>query len=901
MRKKTGKRILCAFCALCMLLLQGGLLPLFLPGPAPSVSFAAGKTAEEWLYSPGSMYEADAPETSEEDTIEKYQSITGKRAFYLLPAGVPLPNGMCSFTFLDVLSGNTTVYAYQILYRLGDETGLGGLSDRGKKEKDEEVGKGSGTLITGPVKLATILMTYNFETEEYRVLFHDLQNAEVAYRSGETLAMKIRTAEATSSAGKLDLSQMKAVRVSDGVYALYYREHLYTIHAETGETEDLPVREDLQIFLKAHPKEKNLTWHVADLSADAEGGRYLLLQCVDEKALDNDSEESLEKGNSSVKQYLLTLASEKGELRFVSENLSRQEQEKKFLTYDGLTVRFNKIRTYPPSTSEILSEIGTPSSVVSKIPNRFSPWQLTRGNRKYQLAYPGTAGKIVIPDGSQYPSPGTDWRVEIEETIGNRKVTAEAYLGPQKQAIPHNEEMGEKLDRRVTVQYKTWPSGKIDPKKIIVPETHSFLYSDSGSFLKQRTADFPAGEFHWFWNVSTADHIGTAPFPGVLRVHAAGSKDRIYWEKPDADSLKLNPEKEEAIGMSFADSLLLYDMQFQSYDGSDKKTAVLYTVGSENVSLFYNFNKDPKQSGASWADSFVIPKKKLSYSHGTDDKGNLVLSFTEGSMFLKKESGSPWLYAATLSEGLTRTSLKSQKQGSGGLSSTTGQLRDFQCLRVTASPKKDTFLVFGFDSRRNDFQESDLPYARVYQVSLSEEESLRNLITSVLDQPENFSYKEKLLGISPSSPEYSSAWTAFYNELGIGAKSAADPAALSRIQKMLVSRWSYVMRFVRLTHLQKAKDPYALTRDIEACQTMEDLEQVFVTYTDLKVIDDPKDPKDEPDGKDDIVIAKEDMDKRTLLLEKIRELQNPPMSQGDWEVELGLIVKGLTAGNKTEK
>lgn len=101
--------------------------------------------------------------------LEKYE-IKGMEAFYIFPAHQPAPEQIIDFKVLDLIDGNTTVYAYQAMYTGTDEAGLGGApetgiaTDSGKEEK-----KG-----TASDRMETVLMSYNIQTKEYHVFFHRL-------------------------------------------------------------------------------------------------------------------------------------------------------------------------------------------------------------------------------------------------------------------------------------------------------------------------------------------------------------------------------------------------------------------------------------------------------------------------------------------------------------------------------------------------------------------------------------------------------------------------------------------------------------------------------------------------------------------------------------------------------
>lgn len=891
--------------------LSGCTSSILLPGGDITDMIPETTSAPETTKSEQELEEARR-EAAEKEEIEKYASVPGERAFYLLPAGIPWPGGMCSFTLLDVISGNTTVYAYQTLYDLSDRKGLGGMPENGKKGKDETVGKdflrylpeskGSKDIdgpMTSDLEMATIVMMYNFDTGEYRVLFHDLQDVKVVLTvADDAVEYKVQAGELVSDFGKLDLSQIKAARIAEGRYVFYYKEHVYTVSAEDGSVSELNIREDIRSLMKYCNDKKELLWHAEKIVTDENNEIYLLLQSADEEAMDYDSTKDVDKGKSSVKQYLLTLSVDKEKPVFQSDNLSFETQKAAFLAYDGKSVDFGEC-SEEPDKSKILKQIGSPEDILKKYNDQFYIWYKQSGSRNYLLYYYDKNNTKVYPVGDYYPAPGTDWYVRIEEKIGEKTAVADAYLGPQEKGIACTDTT-ETFERRVEIKYHTKREEKYydddgNEQTRIIIEDHSFEYTDGMQLIRCRNAVFPITGFHWFWHVPSARDIGNSPYTGVLdwlstdpdpdNEKETGSAD-IRWDASGTPFFKIEEKEEDKkYGVSFQHPLKLTDMRFEPVDDSGNEFPVLYIDDTENIYVFYNFSKDLLTEKEDWADSFVIPKSELSIDQIKGNDGKPVISFTENSTLLRKENGSPWLYSASVTDGLTKLSLTV----SGSARRLPGRVLGFPCLCVYPSGEKDTLLVFGFESEGSSFKEADLPYARVYKVDFYEEQILRNMIYFFVDRQENSSYTYELLSLTPSSPEYSSSWNAFYKSLGINPESISDPSALSGIRKDLAEQWSYVIEFTRLAKLQKVPDQAAIAYDIRKCESVGDLEQVFVKYTDLKVPE-----MDKPKPKEQAEAAKWEMDVRSAKLKKIKEIQDPAMTDEDWEEELREILIGLS-------
>ena len=882
-----------------------------------TVDAAKEKTPEELA----AQYYKDA----EKAEIKKYNTISGKRAFYLLPAGVPWPGGIVSFQLLDVLNDNTTVYAYQTLYALKDTSGLGGQPDSGRKTENETVGENfipfipdfareitkEPTKIKGPAdkadKLATLIMAYNFETEEYRVLFHDLQNVSVDYIfDGESVTVNIQNELSENSYGTLDLSAFKAVRISEGKYAFCYKDHLYRIGVDGTVESNVSLAQDIRYLMTTQKNNSAGVWHVEQLAADADGNNSLLLQYVNEETIDGYYPGAPDQKDSSIMQFLLSSDKDDGEQIFQTDNLSYQQQVDSYLEYDGETIDLGLLLT-EPDEEDILDYIGSKEDILKIFPDNYNSYYRNAGSRQYQMYTESESGIKKYPDGRSVLNPDDEWHVSVEERIGSDKAYADAYVGSLSSSIQViDETFG--YTREVEVEYQTQHEELITDSEgniqlIIVTDEHSMTYEDSAEFRERCWAKLPVTGLKWYWNVPCDREITESPYEGITSWYSAdpdyemdGStgKSDVRWDVYGSPFFKTDRKETGKTGISFNDPLKLVDMQRESFDGLGSRIPVLYLSGPDNVSVYYNFNKTPGSADSQWADSLQIPKKKLSYTQRMDDDGELALDFSEDALHLRKENGRPVLYAASMGEGLTRLPLKKDGSSSGmsdqGLVSLVGQIVDFPCLKLVIPEKKNMLYAFGFDGIERGFSETDFPFCCIYKVNPFSEKYCSNLITSVLDNPENFAYKWKLLNL-PTDKGSAGEWNKLYDCLGIG--TSADKAVLEKTRTQILTRWGSVMRFIRLAKLENIQDKGSMVREIEKSRTVEELESVFVNYTDIKVdeekIPEPKDTVEAGEWKTNIRFAK---------LRAIRDLQNPKMTDNEWSSALNEILYGM--GNKAE-
>ncbi|WP_432628117.1 hypothetical protein [Brotaphodocola sp.] len=128
---------------------------------------------------------------------DKYDAVDGTDAYYLLPTGTPLPEGLVDFQSLGFLDDKTTCYAYQALYALDDGSGLGGMPEQGTAGPMEDVKEAADHIH----QMVTVLMKYNTETREYKVLYHKIEDVVVSYvvteDDSDTTAKRLRVSKAS--------------------------------------------------------------------------------------------------------------------------------------------------------------------------------------------------------------------------------------------------------------------------------------------------------------------------------------------------------------------------------------------------------------------------------------------------------------------------------------------------------------------------------------------------------------------------------------------------------------------------------------------------------------------------------------------------------------------------------
>ena len=875
------------------------------------VTTAAAREEEEKKEDKGK----ERHEEAEREAVRKYGSVPGDRAFYLLPAGVPWPGGICSFQFLEMLSDNTTVYAYQTLYALKDETGRGGMPDQGKKQEDEPVGKDImpyipesmktektvSQKISGPAdqadRIATFLMTYNFETEEYRILWRDTQEVSVSYIfNGESAELQVNNQIRTEEYGRMDLSQFKAVRVSPGKYAFYYKEHLYTIDAGGHILTDKLLESDFENLMRSHPGEKESLWHVEDLVVDEEGDSCLLVQCVDENSMDSDDMDRLEKGDSSVHQYMLTSDHVEGDQLFTCTNVSANDQLEAFMEANGASLELGVLDS-EPTDEEITEIIGTPEEILEEIPDLMSALELVDGTRAYRLYDPDGKGGRIYPTNPEEMDPSRDWHVEVLELDKpSSPVQSDIHIGPRQSPFLLEEQTAY-FERMVfifwtTEEEETYIDDDGNIQTVTVQVDHEKTYSDGIFLLSQWTAVIPDASLSWYWIVPGTRSVSKAPYDGIIHwlseepdpseENSTGLSE-IRWDRFGSDELIYGRLNEQAQKILLPRALSLLELGSGSFEGIETEIPLLYLYDRENVSIYYNFQQKTGTEGWIWADSLKVPVDTVSYSHNTDDEGKPTLTFSEGALHLRKEDGKPVLYAGSLSEGLVRVPLG--KDNNKGVA----KIWPYPCISTRMADEEGLVYIFGFKSESGSFRESDLPFARVYPLDPFDEESCENLLQSTLVKPENFEYRWKLLNLSKENKDaFETAWNELYDSLGIGSGSRADREILEGIRTRILRKWSYIMRFFRLCQLEKTADMKNLVKDTESCGSAEDLESVFITYTTIHV---PEEEREKPKGGVELNQWLEDV--REAKLKKIRELQNPEMSEEKWQEELRKIADGL--------
>lgn len=260
----------------------------------------------------------------------KKYAIGGTDAFYLLPCGVPVPEGLVSFKVLDFIDDTTTVYAYQTIYQDADSSGLGEMPESGIAKDYEEV-----LSADNMNQMVTILMTYNTKTREYRVLFHQVDNVDVKIRpyndNGEEMSMRDHLVITKDGRDIKEVGSCFSQKLSNGKYTIYYDgiSHVYSpdgkLEYEFNIIENLKMHGYLNQILAGYDHNYELWWlhpiytypefTITNVVMDNNYFLYVLMTVENPgKTVDKDTDESdLEdqggegdSGGSAVNQQLVT-------------------------------------------------------------------------------------------------------------------------------------------------------------------------------------------------------------------------------------------------------------------------------------------------------------------------------------------------------------------------------------------------------------------------------------------------------------------------------------------------------------------------------------------------------------------------------------------------------------------
>ncbi len=262
------------------------------------------------------------PDAEVEDTVaskeldmdameaEKYQ-IDGTDAFYILPTGSDLSQGMLNFRLLDLIDGKITIYVYQCLYGLTDISGRGGMPESGKAVRSS-TSKINSKALTGNTDLATVIMMYNTETQAYQVIHswtdevtvtdtqdeNGVAHKDVTFRGGSR-AVQVEDSLTTIFAQKIIMRDNDDNLIN--AYYMYAGGVGYFWHYDSDDGKcvfDLTsnIRSALSLAIsdaikKTGKEESQVTTSILEVTADSEMDQYFSLYLT----WNNESTEDLSK------------------------------------------------------------------------------------------------------------------------------------------------------------------------------------------------------------------------------------------------------------------------------------------------------------------------------------------------------------------------------------------------------------------------------------------------------------------------------------------------------------------------------------------------------------------------------------------------------------------------------
>lgn len=358
---------------------------------------------------------------------EKYDSVEGMDAYYLLPTGVSMPSGLIDFQSLGFMDDKTTCYAYQALYALPDTTGLGGMPMHGSA-KTESAKTTENISAKAAHQMVTMLVLYQVETKTYRVLYHSLEDVVVSDietlddTKAATRHLRVSKASALPEGKKVTDSlseeeilalplceKMNTQLLGDGTFLFYYDGYGYTF----DQNGSLKMGHNLRNYLKnityaygpsgymygnygsaeleSRPWEKaGDVYTISDIVIDENGYFYIRLSISKKELSIEDENDLLNLDRNMTQLYCRVFSVDIGknagqktetENLFYSPNKNYQNEVDSWMKVNGTVIPFDA----KPTEKQIAEEAGTKEQIMQKFPATFDAFTFCRSDFAVRL------------------------------------------------------------------------------------------------------------------------------------------------------------------------------------------------------------------------------------------------------------------------------------------------------------------------------------------------------------------------------------------------------------------------------------------------------------------------------------------------------------------------------------
>lgn len=523
--------------------------------------------------------ESIAVETDLELTEEKY-AIQGTDAFYILPAHRPGPKNIVDFQILDFINGTTMIYAYQALDASGDSSGLGGAPEQGTAQ---DADNNAGEAITDTETMATVLMAYQVNTRQYRVLFHQTSPYDkTAVPEWDETSSSTDTFAAAGENGTGQQSETgsffaQKIGEESGRYFFYF-DGVGRVYSDSGQLIYEKSIQDVLDYNVSRYGGEGAAVTISNVVMDTNYFLYVTLNIEKEGAQIDESTETgdLEDEDSDVVQmlyYCFTYdigepegAAEGEERYFLSRNTNYEEQTESWEAANQQTYDLGLLDGEPDAEDAALlvqeadGTLMTEAMIKARHPDEFEiyhyydpqfqlqlyyfipyeqywlwfwidGWYMELNNGIWQKYFGAPELSPLVPAVMDEEYYGRYYGQRcfvagIPDAQGNLKVY---FLDQQKQPEPQTANLEEKTRSYTLVwEEEVTTEATEDEPASVARQTFEKTITEKAVFTESYETRFKGEVFvSWSEDIYTADMIAASPGSGVLRY---GSEEKDWAE-----------------------------------------------------------------------------------------------------------------------------------------------------------------------------------------------------------------------------------------------------------------------------------------------------------------------------------------------------------------------------------
>lgn len=887
-------------------------------------------------------------------TDEEKYNIGEKYAFYILPTGVAMPDGMLQFKLIDFTkdndNNNMTIYAYQALYHApkDDKSGYGGMEQEGEAcRKDEEVV----TNLSAVTEMVTVLMSYWPDKDTYKVFDIWVDTVEVSYTKMDDSEDEYVLSVSCDGENQMETNTFYTQKQSEDSYMFYYQQHMYFYNKDGDlvETSDL---ETILATVATRYGDHEAKYTITNVLTDENSFAYLLLNIEKSGAeIDENTEESdLEDEDSPIIQVLLSVFYiDIGASPFISENINCKDQEERWLQDNGNEISLGEwTQEREPEISDVMDKVIDLETAKAGKPDTFGSYLFTledqslelyaakmmksTGDRLFSALW--NLGQLLrnlqsvnLENSERYRTPKDGYYTQYFCKVKDEKsegATAATAIAVTQGAYPgEQEEIVETKSKKITIKWKKKEKVKIG--KITIPwyVNYEKKFTLTAEFTRQYEITFPKyTKLQWSEARLTQDSIAPSAGSGVVRYRTETQ------ETSTDDTASEAGKSTTVIQYNLANSSLDETTDFgYKVSGSAGSAYMLDTQALGKVLLvntnekmvflthteigiytkFLNINKNYTITNAdiqfgSMPEGNELDSLLTETETTTDDSGtNLSVAVTgtdtsdsyleQGIQIIKDSSGICWLYIAGVNNGIVKYNLSLTKTAYAAA----GQISSFPSYAIRVDEEQKKCYVIGFPTSDYQYDDGDLCYAKLFEASILDDTANANLVVSALNKNTQLRAEVKAGN--------KAAWGTLLKNLGIDGGSENSKTVRLYYDLMIDTekkKQQAIEMFFQIvcgSNTLTAGKKSELTEQLEECYYTVDLETLMVkeiAVLNAAIYNDIEKVKDDNDMTN-TEEAYQNQRYKSEVLAAIKEQAGFSGTQGDalWEETLQELVQAL--------